>query len=138
MLAEVQRVTAALAADPGSDVVWAGEYEGRWGVRIKQRARDYTTVWFEVGDRTVAVEAFVLPSPRTRREATYHYCLARNHAAYPAWFAVDRAGDIVLRARLPVAGVDADAVDLILGGVHEAVDVTFPTLLRLGGFRREK
>jgi len=40
----VEEVTGDWAADPGSDVVWAGDPEGRRGVRLRQRVRDFTAV----------------------------------------------------------------------------------------------
>ena len=37
--------------DEGSDVVWAGEFEGRWAVRMAQEVRDFTTVWLTLRQR---------------------------------------------------------------------------------------
>ena len=39
----LEQVTEAWVADPESDVVWAGAYEGRWGIRMRQQCRDATT-----------------------------------------------------------------------------------------------
>lgn len=130
------RATTEMVADAASDVVWAGEYEGRWGVRMTQQVRDFTTVWFDVGERTVAFEAYVLPAPR-RTEEVYRQCLFRNRSAQLACFAIDRDGDVYLVGRVPVAGFDAGAVDAVLGAVYQLVEVSFRGLVR-AGFQREK
>ena len=59
----IDRVTARWVADAGGGVVWAGDHEGRRGVRLEQRGRDFTTLWFVVGERTVAIEAYVFSAP---------------------------------------------------------------------------
>lgn len=142
MRAEVEdllrRVSADWVDDPGSDVVWAGAHEGRWGVRMAQRTRDFTTVWFDVGDRTLGVEAYVLPSPPHGREDVYRHCLVRNRSAWRVHFAVDPEGEIMLRGRLPLGTVTVASLDETLGAVYEMVELSFRPLLRLGFGSREK
>ncbi len=41
-------VSQGWVEDEASDVVFAGEYEGRLAVRMAQQARDFTTVWYDV------------------------------------------------------------------------------------------
>ncbi len=134
----VAAVAADWAADPDSDVVWAGEHEGRLGVRMAQRARDFTTVWFDVGDRTVAVEAYVLPAPTGDVAEVYRQCLRRNERAWRVRFALDRHGDVFLLGRVALAALSADELDAVLGEIYEAVEVAFRGLARAGFARREK
>ncbi len=134
----VAAVTAAWAADPASDVVWAGEHEGRLGVRMAQRVRDFTTVWFDVGDRTVGVEAYVLPAPPGDAAEVHRQCLRRNESAWRVHFALDRHGDVFLLGRVPLDELSAEELDAVLGAVYEAVEVSFRSLVRAGFARREK
>ncbi len=134
----VAAVTADWAADPGADVVWAGEYEGRLGVRMAQRARDFTTVWFDVGDRTVGVEAYVLPAPAGDAAEVYRQCLRRNERTRRVRFALDRHGDVFLLGRIPLPALSAEELDAVLGEVYEAVEVAFRSLVRAGFASREK
>jgi hypothetical protein len=51
---------------------------------------------------------------------------------YAVSFAVDRHGDIYLEARLPLASVDPDELDRILGSVLANADESFNAILELG------
>jgi hypothetical protein len=133
----VASITDAWADDPDSDVVWAGDHEGRRGVRMRQTVRDSTTVWFGVGDRTLAIEAYVLPAPSSNRDEVFRQCLVRNAATRRVHFAVDADGGIVLVGRIPVEEVGRTELELVLGEVYELVEVAFRPLVR-AAFAREK
>jgi hypothetical protein len=124
--------------DPDSSVEWAGEYEGRWGVRMGQEARDFTTVWFDVGDRTVGIEALLVPAPVHDAAAVYRYCLARNRTAWRVHLALDREGSLVITGRVGLPGLDSEVLDEVLGAVYELVETAFPVALRTGFIGREK
>ncbi|MEX1272071.1 MAG: hypothetical protein WEB55_06440, partial [Acidimicrobiia bacterium] len=49
--------------DPDSAVVYAEQVESRWAVRMTQTVRDATTVWWNPGQRTVGMEAYLGPVP---------------------------------------------------------------------------
>ncbi len=134
----VASAAAGWAADPDSDVVWAGEHDGRLGVRMAQRVRDFTTVWFDVGELTVGVEAYVLPAPPGDVAEVHRQCLRRNEAVWRVHFAVDRDGDVYLRGRVPLDALSAGALDAVLGEVYEAVELSFRGLVRAGFAKREK
>lgn len=134
----VATVTDAWAADPDSDVVWAGDHEGRRGVRMRQTVRDYTTVWFEVGDRTLGVEAYVLPAPPFNREEVYRQCLVRNAGTRRIHFALDRDGDIVLSGRVPRQEVTEGELELMLGEVYAMVEVAFRPFVHAAFSRENK
>ena len=133
----VERVTSDWASDVDSDVVWSGDYEGRRGVRVRQQARDFTTVWFDVGQRTLGVEAYVLPSPPSGREEVFRYCLSRNAGARRVHFSLDRHGDLVLTGRVPIGHLDGHEMELLLGEIYQLVELTFRRLVAVG-FMREK
>lgn len=121
-----------LVADNSSDVVNAEEFEGRWAVRMTQQVRDFTTVWFEVGERTVGYEAYVLPNPPTAHQEVYRQLLTRNHRMWRAHFSIDTDGDVFLIGRVPVGEWDSAVLDEVLGTVYEAVELSFRALLRAG------
>ncbi len=114
--------------DPASDVVHCEEVEGRWAVRMRQRTRDFTTVWFEVGDRSVRYEAYVIPALGAW-EAD-RLCMRWNERAWRAHFSTDGNGDIYLRGRLALDRVTADELDSALAEIYEQVEVAFRPLLR--------
>ena len=124
--------TLALVDDPSSDVVNAEEYEGRWAVRLEQEVRDFTTVWFEVGDLTVGFEAYVLPNPPLRHQEVYRQLLTRNHRMWRAHFSLDKDGDLFLVGRVSLDEWTPSALDTVLGTIYEAVELSFKSLIRVG------
>lgn len=130
-------VTDAWVADPEGAVVWAGDSEGRRGVRMRQQARDMTTVWFAAGDRTVRVEAYVLPAPARNVAEVYRQCLVRNATTRRMAFALDRCGDLVLVGRIPVEEVTDHELEMTLGEIYDLIEVAFRGLVA-AGFEREK
>lgn len=126
----VDRVTARWAPDAGGGVVWAGDHEGRRGVRLEQRGRDFTTLWLGIGERTLAVEAYVFSAPPPgEREEAFRQCLARNLSGRRLHFALDRHGDLLLVGRVPLAEVSEGELELLLGEAHEAIALVLPALI---------
>jgi hypothetical protein len=123
--------------DPVSSVEYCEEVEGRWAVRMGQQTRDATTVWFDVGERSLQFEAYVLPTPTSPGEV-HRQALVRNARAWRAFFAVDREGAIVLRGRLPAEQVTLDELDRALGEVYETIELAFRPMVRAGFPGREK
>jgi hypothetical protein len=137
-LALLRGTTEAWVEDEFSDVVWAGEYESRWGIRMAQRARDFTTIWFDVGEITVRYEAFLLPTPPHNQSDVYRYCLTRSRTTWPATIVADRRGELYVAGRIPLGILTADTIDGAVGAVYDVVDSSFRTLLRMGFQSREK
>ncbi|MDH3607115.1 MAG: YbjN domain-containing protein [Acidimicrobiia bacterium] len=128
--------TLRLVADDGSDVVNAEEYEGRWAVRMAQQTRDFTTVWFDVGERTVGFEAYVLPNPPGGHQEVYRQLLSRNQRMWRTHFAIDRDGDVFLVGRVPLSDFTPTTIDEVLGAVYEAVELSFRSLIEAGFGKR--
>lgn len=123
--------------DPASSVEYAEEVEGRWAVRMRQEVRDATTVWFDVGQRSLQFEAYVMPAPPSPGEV-HRQALVRNARAWRCFFAVDSEGAIVLRGRLAADRVTLDELDRVLGEVFESIELAFRPMIRAGFPSREK
>lgn len=123
--------------DQESSVEYAEEVEGRWAVRMRQETRDATTVWFDVGERSLSFEAYVMPAPAAPEEV-HRQALVRNARAWRCFFAVDGEGAIVLRGRLPAERVTLDELDRVLGEVFETIEIAFRPMIRAGFPGREK
>ncbi|MDX1447960.1 MAG: type III secretion system chaperone [Acidimicrobiia bacterium] len=120
-------------ADPDSAVVYAEEVEGRWAVRMTHTVRDATTVWWEAGERTVKMEAYVGPVPDHAAAQVYRLALIRNREAWRCHFALDKEDGLVLRGRIANEDLDAEALDALLGECYDLIERTFPLLV---GFYR--
>ena len=134
----VVRITDAAAADPDSDVVWSGIYEGRPGLRMRQTCREATTVWFTVGEHTVGFEAYLLPAPLHDAEAVYRHCLVRGYRSWPAAIAIGPEGDLFIIGRIPLDALNEQRVGEAIAAVYQVVEMSFPALLNLGYRTREK
>ncbi|HEX2370121.1 MAG TPA: YbjN domain-containing protein [Acidimicrobiia bacterium] len=112
----------------------------RWAVRMRQTVRDATTVWWEIGQRSLRCEAYVLPAPERDPSEVHRQCLVRNATAWRVHFVVDREGAVVLRGRLPLERVTTEELDLVLGEIYETIEVSFRPMLAasLAGGEREK
>ena len=85
-----------------------------------------------VGEHSLAVHAFVCRNPDENHEGVYRWLLSRNLRLYAVAFAVDARGDIYLDGRLPLAAVNAEELDRVLGSVLTYADESFNTILELG------
>lgn len=128
----LRRITGEWVADEDSDVVWCGEHDGRWGIRMAQQTRDFTTVWFEVGEITIGFEAYLLPPPPHNAEEALAYCLKRNWKSWPAYIAADDRGELYVKGRIPVANITEDDIETAVGAVYELIEVAFKPLLSVG------
>lgn len=115
--------------DPESSVEYAEEVEGRWAVRMRQETRDATTVWFDVGERSLSYEAYVLPVPEGSTES-YRQALVRNARSWRAFFALDAEGALVLRGRLAAGRVTLEELDLVLGEFYDTIEIAFRGLVK--------
>ncbi|HVR33938.1 MAG TPA: type III secretion system chaperone [Acidimicrobiia bacterium] len=118
-------------ADPESSVVYAEQVDDRWAVRMTQSVRDATTVWWEPGQRTVRMEAYLGPVPEHAAEDLFRLLLVRNRDAWQCHFALDREGGVVLRGRLANEVVSAASLDALLGECYDLIERTFPPFVRL-------
>lgn len=128
----IDRIVAGWVDDPDMPATYAEWVDGRLAVRILQSARDVSTVWIEVGERTVGFEAYVLPSPRQNEAAIHRQLLRRNDFARFARFCIDKDGEIYLRVRLAVEWVDEGSLETVFSEIAGLVDRAFPVLVREG------
>lgn len=130
-----RRIELWLESDDSS-VEYAEEVDGRWAVRMRQEVRDATTVWFEVGERSLWFEAYVIPAP-PRPHEVHRQALVRNARAWRCFFALDEEGALVLRGRVPARRVDLEELDRVLGEIYETIELSFRSMVQAGFGSRE-
>ena len=118
-------------ADEESSVEYAEQVDDRIAVRMRQDAREASTVWWSPGQRSLTAELFVIPEPRTNRESVYRLALDRNRSTFRVHYALARDGGIFLRSRLQNEAISFDLLDLVLGELYDQVELTFRPLVRL-------
>jgi len=109
-----------------------GARDGELVVTLPGEKKLRTVVSLVVGDSDLSVSAFVIRNPDENHEEFYRSLLRRNLRLPGLAYAIDGSGDVYVTGRVPVAGVDADRLDQILGVVLEAADSPFNELLVIG------
>ncbi|MDG2111281.1 MAG: YbjN domain-containing protein [Actinomycetota bacterium] len=114
------------------DVSRDDELPRRWYVRLEGEARDVTTLWFTLGQRTLKYETYFLPSPVDDPAGLYEFVLRRNYDLVGAQFGIGPEDALFLTGELVVHAIDEDELDRIVGSMWEYVERYWPTALRLG------
>lgn len=133
----VSDVVDAWIADPENAVVYREDVDGYLVIRMTQIVRDFTSVWFRIGDRSVEAEAYVLPAPPDEGAAVFRQCLVRNRRSWRCHFMVGNDGGLVLHGRLTNETVTPDELSLLLAEIYETIEVSFRPLIK-AGWDREK
>jgi hypothetical protein len=105
---------------------------GAYLVKLAGTHKLATLTWLIAGQHSLHVEAFFCRQPDENHGTFYRFLLERNGRMYGVHFAVDRAGDVYLTGRLPVAAISEEEVDRLLGCVLTYSDEAFDQALKLG------
>ena len=106
--------------------------EHRWYVRMHGEEKEFTTVWFTLGQRTLQFETYVMPAPVENAEQLYEHVLRRNASLVGVHFSIGIEDAIFLRGELPLRMVDEDELDRVVGTLYATVERIFPTIIRIG------
>jgi hypothetical protein len=106
--------------------------ERRWFVRMRGEAKEVTTVWLSMGQRTLRYEAYVMPAPEENQAQLYEQLLRRNERLVGAHFAIGVEDAIFLRGELPLAVLDESELDRVIGSLYAYVEQCFPSAIRIG------
>jgi hypothetical protein len=106
--------------------------EHRWYVRMHGEEKEFTTVWFTLGQRTLQFETYVMPAPEENTEQLYEHVLRRNESLVGVHFSIGIEDAIFLRGELPLRMVDEDELDRVVGTLYATVERIFPTIIRIG------
>jgi hypothetical protein len=104
----------------------------RWYVRLRGDEKDFTTIWFTLGQRTLLYETYVMPAPEENHAAFYEHLLRRNRSCNGAAFCIGDEDAIYLRGQLPVTAVDEGELDRIVGSLYAYVEQFFRPAMRIG------
>ena len=106
--------------------------DARWFVRMRGEDKDFITVWFSLGQRTLRFETYVMPAPEENQADLYEHVLRRNDRIIGARFSIGAEDGIYLRGETSVEHVDFDALDDTLGLLYAQVEQCFIGMIRIG------
>ncbi len=122
----------ARLADSEDVVAFESDGPYRHMVRISGRSKDFLTIWFEVGDRTLSYECYFMPDPEENHEELYRYLLMKNFEIYGCHFSLASDHDVFLTGQIPLEAVTEEEVDRIVGSIYYCCDAYFKPALRIG------
>lgn len=118
--------------NPVLDAVDRDAANRRWFVRLRGDEKDFTTVWFTLGQRTLQYETYVMPAPEENHAQFYEHLLRRNRTLHGAMFCIGDEDAVFLRGQLPLRCIDEGELDRILGSLYAYVEQFFRPALRIG------
>ena len=121
-----ERFDEIVAVDQGEP----GEH--RWYVRMRGEEKEFTTVWFHLGQRTLKYETYVMPAPEENAQELYENVLRRNESLVGAHFSIGIEDAIFLRGELPIRMIDEQEHDRIIGTLYAYVEQSSPSIIRIG------
>ena len=121
-----ERYDVIVAVDQGEP----GEH--RWYVRMRGDEKEFTTVWLQLGQRTLKYETYVMPAPEENAQLLYENLLRRNETLVGAHFSIGVEDAVFLRGELPIRVIDEEELDRIIGTLYAYVEQIFPSIIRIG------
>ena len=106
--------------------------ERRWALVLPGEVRQAIPVSVEVGERSCTVRSFLMRGPRRGAAARHRLLLRRNLGTSRVRFCLDADDDVVLVARLPLAGTTVEELEGVLGELLSVGDQSFEPLVHVG------
>ncbi len=126
-------LAAAREGNPAIAAIDRGEPGARrWYVRMIGEEKDVTTIWLTLGQRTLRYETYVMPAPEENTSELYEHLLRRNDRLVGAHFSVGAEDAVFLRGELPLALLDEQELDRVIGTLYATVEQCFRAALRIG------
>lgn len=106
--------------------------EIRWFVRMHGEEKEFTTLWFTLGQRTLRYETYVMPAPEENADRLFDILLRRNDQLVGVHFSIGAEDAIFLRGEMPNHALNEGELDRIVGTMFSTVERFFPSLVRVG------
>lgn len=129
MGADGDRVAAALDA---AGAPHARVTEDVFALTLRGERKHSIPAILVVRDRTLVIESFFMRAPVENHAAAYRMLLQRNARAQAVHFALGESGDVYLVGQMPLATVNDDAIDRLLGEILVTADEMFDAAIAVG------
>lgn len=106
--------------------------EVRWYVRMHGEEKEFTTLWFTLGQRTLRFETYVMPAPEENAEQLFDLLLRRNDGLVGVYFSIGAEDAVYLRGEIPNHALNEGELDRIVGTMFATVERHFSSLVRIG------
>ena len=130
MTEQARRTLLGVLEASGLEVTEVGD--DRWMTVLEGEWKRTIPLLLTLKDRRLTATSLFSGAPDEGHEEVYRILLQRNQRPGPVHFALDDEGDLILTGSLPLAAVDTDHLDELLGQVLVFSDETFNQVLRAG------
>lgn len=114
----------------------SSDEDNRWMVRLRGEAKEFSTIWLRLGQRTLRYETYVMPYPEENVLEVFELLLRRNERLVGAHYALGAENAIFLTGELILTAVAESEFDRIIGTLFATVEAHFDELIRLGFAKR--
>ena len=104
----------------------------RWFVRLQGEEKQVTTVWFHLRERTLHVETQFMPHPEENADELWELLLRLNARLTLLRFAIGDEDAVYLEGQVPLAAVDDDVLDTLVGSAWHYTEQWFRPCMRIG------
>jgi len=106
--------------------------ERRWFVRLRGEEKGVFSIWYVLRQRTLSMEAYLMPAPEENIAACYEHLLRRNLQMFGFTFAIGAEDGVYLIGQVPNPTVTAQELDRLLGSIYEYTERFFRPAMRIG------
>jgi hypothetical protein len=110
----------------------SAEESGRWMIRLHGEAKEFTTIWLQLGQRTLRYETYVMPYPEENINEVLEIILRRNERLVGAHYSLGAEHAVFLNGELVLSALNESELDRIIGTLYATVEAHFPDLVRVG------
>src|SRR5829696_1853707 len=103
-----------------------------WYVRLHGEQKETFGVVFQLGQRTLRYETYLMPAPQERAGELYEHLLRRNLKLYGCQLAIGAEDAVYLVGQLDVRAVDDAELDRVLGTLYLVTEQFFRPAMRIG------
>ena len=104
----------------------------RWFIRLAGEEKQVTTVWLHLRERTLHVETQFMPHPEENVEELYELLLRLNARFSLLRFVIGDEDAVFLAGEVPLAAVDEDVLDTLVGTAWHYTEQWFRPCMRIG------
>lgn len=104
----------------------------RWMVRLRGEAKEFTTIWLRLGQRTLRYETYVMPYPEENVQEVFESLLRRNERLVGVHYAIGAEQAVYLTGELVLGVLVEPELDRVIGTLYATVEQHFDELVRRG------
>mgnify|MGYP001819217364 CR=1 FL=1 len=107
------------------------ESDRRWMVRLLGEQKEVFTVWFELRQRSLRAETYLLPAPLEAHAEVYEYLLRTAEGLRQVTISIGAEDALYAHSEFPIEFLDERQLDRMLGSLHEVTERVFLPAMRL-------